>query len=111
MIQERTVYDQITVLEDGQIQLRQARILSEEDGTEINRLYWRGVVAPGDDVTAYPSRVQAICGVVWTAEVVQTFLAARDARQATALAAFGTPPPTRPAPKTPTRRSAQKGAK
>jgi hypothetical protein len=43
---KESVIDQITVLEDGQIQVRRADKL-KEDGVEIAKAYHRHVVVPG----------------------------------------------------------------
>jgi hypothetical protein len=86
MVTERTTYDQITILEDGQIQLRRVRILFDADGAELSRLPWRGVLVPGEAVDAYPARIQAVCATVWTPDVVAAFAEARAAREAAALA-------------------------
>lgn len=84
MVTERYVYDQITVLEDGQIQLRLARILLDGE-TELSRLYHREVLAPGQDVTGYPQNVQDICAAAWTPEIIAAYEAAKKAREEAAL--------------------------
>jgi hypothetical protein len=59
----------ISVLEDGQVQLREDTVV-EEDGAELTRLYHRRVLEPGDDVSKFDNRLRAVCAVVWTADVV-----------------------------------------
>lgn len=78
---ERTDYDAITILLDGQMQVRRSRIVVDNDGvTEVARNYFRIVLEPGQDVTAYPARVRALCGFVWTPAVVAAYQAAKAAR-------------------------------
>lgn len=80
-LSEKVVYDSITILEDGQIQLRRARIIIDDDGvTEISRQFHRQVLEPGQDVTQFPVRVGAICNLIWTSQVVADYLAAKAAR-------------------------------
>ena len=69
------VVDQITVTENGVVLFREAtRIL--EDGVEISKTYHRSSLMPGQDVSAVPVNVQAICAAAWTPEVVAAFNAA-----------------------------------
>jgi hypothetical protein len=74
---ERLEYDSLTILLDGQIQVRRSRVFLEADGvTEAARSYFRTVLVPGQDVTSYPARVQALCGFVWTPAVIAAYRAA-----------------------------------
>jgi hypothetical protein len=74
MLEKITVIDKIEVLEDGQIQVRQAtRIM--EDGQEIGKTYHRWVLAPDADVTKQDDRVKAIANTVWTKEVKDAYKA------------------------------------
>jgi len=59
MLEKITVIDKIEVLEDGQIQVRQATKIME-DGKEIGKTYHRWVLAPDMDVTNQDDRVKAI---------------------------------------------------
>jgi hypothetical protein len=72
---ERRVIDQITVLEDGQLQVREATVI-ERDGVEISRLYHRHVVVPGDNLDNENSRVRAVGEVEHTAAVIAAYRAA-----------------------------------
>lgn len=66
---DETVTDKIEILEDGQIQVREAtRVL--RDGVVIATTYHRRVMSPADDVTKADKRVAAVAAVVWTPEVV-----------------------------------------
>ena len=75
MLEKNIVIDKIEVLEDGQIQVRQAtRIM--EDGKEIGKTYHRWVLAPdAKDISTQNDRVKAIANTVWTNEVKDNFKA------------------------------------
>lgn len=60
---------QVTVLPDGQLQVREATIILE-DGKEISRTFHRKVIDVGDDVTDEPKLVKEIAGSVHTAQRV-----------------------------------------
>ena len=77
VITDRIVYDMMTILEDGQVQLRRARVIMD-DGTEIHRQFHRQVLEPGQDVTMFPSRVQAVCQTLWTPQVIADYQAAKE---------------------------------
>lgn len=69
---DSTVFSAITILEDGQIQLRRSRRIF--DGTtKIAEQYHRYVLAPGDTVTQEDTRVKAIAQVLWTPEVIDAY--------------------------------------
>ena len=81
-ITDKIVYDSITILEDGQIQLRRSRVILDNDGvTEINRAFHRTVLEPGQDVSTLPVRVRQICNFIWTPQVIADYAAAKAARQ------------------------------
>jgi hypothetical protein len=64
--------DQITILEDKTIEVRQAnRVL--EDGEILSETYHRWFVRPGDDISSQPLELQKICNAVWTPEVIASF--------------------------------------
>lgn len=76
-LSERTDYDAITILMDGQLQVRRSRVVLDNDGvTEVARSYFRTVLVPGQDVTAYPPKVRALCAFVWTPAVIAAYQAA-----------------------------------
>jgi len=81
-ITERTTFASLTILEDGQILVRRARIILDADGvTEINRVFHRVVLEPGQKVSTYPARIRKLCAFVWTPTVVTAY-ATRKAAQA-----------------------------
>tara|TARA_R110000787_G_scaffold340_1_gene1361 strand:- start:31 stop:279 length:249 start_codon:yes stop_codon:yes gene_type:complete len=79
MINERTIIDNITVLEDGQIQVRRADII-ERDGVEIARNFHRHVISPGQDISGEDEKVRRVAGAIHTKAVVDAFREAVLAR-------------------------------
>ena len=74
------VVDLIEVLESGIVQVRQKTSILE-DGVEISSKFHRHCVSPGDDYSQEDPRVQAICAVVQTPEVVAQYKAMQEANQ------------------------------
>lgn len=80
-ITDKTVFDAITILEDGQIQVRRARVILDLDGvTELSRTFNRAVLEPGQDVSSFPPKIRGICNLIWTPQVISDYLAAKAAR-------------------------------
>jgi hypothetical protein len=76
---KEVVIDQITVLEDGQMQVREVtRIM--EDGVELSKSYHRHVVSPGDDLTKEDAKVAEVGTVVHTEKVKDDFKAKQEAK-------------------------------
>ena len=68
-----TLIDKVEVLENGDLQVRQAEIITK-DGVEIARNFTRWVRHPGDTgAHTDPSPVPAIASAVWTQEVVSAY--------------------------------------
>ena len=66
------VVDLIEALENGCVQVRTAtRVL--DDGKIISNNFHRHVIAPGDDYSKEDARVQAICRVVQTPEIIAAY--------------------------------------
>ena len=78
---EQTVVSAITVLEDGQLQIRRSRRVF--DGTEmIAEQYHRHVLDPADPLPpGEDARVQAVVQLLWTPAVIAARKAARAAQQ------------------------------
>ena len=74
MLEKKLVIDKIEVLEDGQMQIRQATKIFE-DGAELTKSYHRWVIAPGDDVSPQSDRIKAVAGVIHTKEVIDKYKA------------------------------------
>lgn len=68
-LQKQTVVDQIEVIESGAVQVRTATRIVEDDKIISSALH-RHVIAPGDDFSQEDARVQAVCAVVHTVEVI-----------------------------------------
>ena len=80
-ITKETVVDKIEVLEMGQVQVRTATVIKEDD-TELNRNFHRHVLNPrtksgdtwGDtDISAEDARVQAIANATWTDDLKSAY--------------------------------------
>jgi len=74
-----TVVDQITVTESGVVLFREATRIFD-NGLEFSKAYHRSSLTPGQDISAAPTNVQAICNAAWTPEVVAAFQAAQEAK-------------------------------
>ena len=71
-LEKQEVVDLIETLENGCVQVRTTtRIL--DDGKVISNSFHRHVVAPGDDYSKEDPRVQAICAVVQTPDVIEKY--------------------------------------
>ena len=88
-ITKETVVDKIEVLEMGQVQVRTATVI-KEDETEINRQFVRHVLNPrtktddiwGDtDISGEDARVQAICNATWTDDVKSAYETLIDSQE------------------------------
>lgn len=74
MLEKKVVIDKIEVLEDGQMQIRQAtKIL--ENGKELSKIYHRWVVVPGENITNQEEKVKNIANAVWTQDVIDKYKA------------------------------------
>lgn len=69
---EKTIIDNIEVIEDGSLQIREARIIYD-NGNEVGRTFRRWVRHPDDDISDQDDRVKEIAGVVWTPAVIDAF--------------------------------------
>ena len=87
-----TKIDKVEILEDGQIQVREAKVIYE-DGKEISKSYHRMVLDPARDTVADATSrtegkrqkidVASIAGAIWTPEKIQArkdFMAAQAER-------------------------------
>jgi hypothetical protein len=73
------IVDRIEVVESGVVQVRTKTAILE-DGKQISGNFHRHVVAPGDDYSGEDARVQDICAVTHTPEVIQAYKAALAAQ-------------------------------
>ena len=65
---ERNEIDQIEIVADWNIQVRQATII-ERDGEFVSRTFHRWVLTPDSDISGQEQKVKDICNVAWTDEV------------------------------------------
>jgi len=79
---ESTSIDQIEIVADWNIQVRQATII-ERDGEFVSKTFHRWVLTPDLDISGQEQKVQDICNVAWTDEVkaaYKTFKAEQAAK-------------------------------
>jgi hypothetical protein len=69
---ESTKIDQIEVVGDWNIQVRQATII-ERDGEFVSRTFHRWVLTPDSDISGQEQKVQDIANAAWTPEVRQAY--------------------------------------
>ena len=65
---ERTEIDQIEIVRDWNIQVRQATII-ERDGEFVSNTFHRWVLNPDSDISDQEQKVKDICNAAWTPEV------------------------------------------
>jgi hypothetical protein len=79
---ESTSIDQIEIVSDWNIQVRQATVI-EKNGVQVARSFHRWVLTPDMDISDQEQKVQDIANAAWTLEVkaaYETFKAKQDAR-------------------------------
>ena len=76
LLTEQTVISAITILEDGQLQIRRSRRIFDGP-TMVAEQYHRHVLGPGDDTAQEDTRVRTVANVLWTPTVIQAY---RDAQ-------------------------------
>jgi pyruvate formate-lyase activating enzyme-like uncharacterized protein len=86
MIEKQIVVDLIETVENGTVQVRTCTRIIEDD-KQISSSFHRHVVAPGDDYSAEDAKVQAICAVVHTTDVIAAYQVAQLAKEAAQEAA------------------------
>lgn len=74
---ETKTVDQIEVVNDWNIQVRQATTI-EKDGVQVARTFHRWVLTPDMDISSQPSNVQAIANAAWTPEVIASYNAFKE---------------------------------
>ena len=88
-ITKETVVDKIEVLEMGQVQVRTATVIKEDDN-ELNRFFERHVVNPSvkiddawndTDISNEDTKVQAVCNAIWTTQVKTAYQEMLDAQE------------------------------
>ena len=76
---KQTVIDRIEILEDGQLQVRQATRILEDDKI-ISQSFHRHVVAPGDNVKDEDERVKRVANLLHDKETVDKYKTAKEER-------------------------------
>ncbi len=69
---ESTSIDQIEIVADWNIQVRQATVI-ERDGQFVSRTFHRWVLQPDSDISGQEQKVKDICNAAWTPEVRQAY--------------------------------------
>jgi hypothetical protein len=69
---ESTQIDQIEIVNQWNIQVRQATII-ERDGEFVSRTFHRWVLTPDSDISDQEQKVKDIANVAWTPEVRQAY--------------------------------------
>ena len=69
---ERKEIDQIEIVRDWNIQVRQATVI-ERDGEFVSNSFHRWVLTPDMDISGQEQKVKDICNVAWTPEVRQAY--------------------------------------
>ncbi len=69
---ERIEIDQIEVVRDFFVQVRQATII-ERDGEFVSRTFHRWVLNPDSDISDQEQKVKDIANAAWTPEVRQAY--------------------------------------
>ena len=80
---ERTEIDQIEIVQEWNIQVRQATVI-ERDGEFVSRSFHRWVLTPDSDISDQEQKVQDIANAAWTPAVkaaYETFKQEQAARQ------------------------------
>ena len=78
MLTEEKIVDKIEVAGDpAHVQVRTATVI-KRDGVEISRSVHRHVIAPGQDYSNEDAKVQGVCAIVHTDEVIAAYVAAQQ---------------------------------
>lgn len=76
-LEKQVEIDKIEIVNNIFVQVRQAtKVL--ENGKQISLSYHRWMFSPGDDYSAMPDNVKAICGIVHTPEVIAAYQAKQE---------------------------------
>ena len=75
---ESTKIDQIEVVGDWNIQVRQATTI-EKDGVQVARTFHRWVLTPNMDISGQEQKVKNICNAAWTPAVIAAYEAQVEA--------------------------------
>ena len=71
-LEKVTFVDKIEITQNGVVQVCTVTKIIE-DNVEISQMLHRTTIAPGDNYSQMDTRVQAICGVVHTTDVINSY--------------------------------------
>jgi hypothetical protein len=80
---EKVVIDKIEILEDGQMQIREATKIYR-DGIEIAKTYNRKCISPdisSDNLLKEDSKVQLVAGVIFTKDIKDAYKAEKAKKE------------------------------
>ena len=77
---ENKSIDQIEVVNDWNIQVRQATVI-ERDGEFFTRTFHRWVLTPDMDISHQEQKVQDICNAAWTPEIKEAYTAFKQKQE------------------------------
>jgi hypothetical protein len=69
--------DKIEVVENGTVQVRQATIITD-DGNQVSCKFHRWCIVPSQDYSDQDAKVQEICKVAHTPEVIAAYQAQQE---------------------------------
>ena len=78
MLEKKIIVDLIEIVENGCVQVRTKTAINE-DGVQISGTYHRHVVTPGDDYSSEDAKVQSVCALIHTPEVIAAYQEAQNA--------------------------------
>jgi hypothetical protein len=79
-LDKQILIDQIEVVENGTVQVRQATIITD-NGNQVSRTFHRWCIVPSQDYSDQDDKVKAICQVAHTPEVIATYQAQQEANR------------------------------
>ena len=82
MLTKDTIIDKIEVLEDGQMQVREATYILENGVRIAGPTYHRVPLQPGENIGHLAAKVRQVAAAVWTPEVVEAYEEAKAEREA-----------------------------
>jgi hypothetical protein len=78
---EHTSIDKIEVVNDWNIQVRQATVIGK-DGVQVARTFHRWTLTPDSDINDQEQKVKDICNAAWTPEVKAAYEAFKQEQAA-----------------------------
>ena len=78
---EKTEIDQIEIVRNWNIQVRQATVI-ERDGEFVSKTFHRWVLNPDMDISGQEQKVQDIANAAWTPEVKSAYVRFKSEQEA-----------------------------